>query len=205
MNRIVDILHDRHYNAILIGASAGGFSALKRIIPHLSHRWMPGVVIVVHRGTRDTDDYLESSFNATCSLTVKQADEKESIEAGTVYFAPPNYHLLIEDDLTFSLSMEGPVNYARPAIDVAFESAAEVPDAVVAGVILTGANDDGSRGLRAIKRSGGLTIVQDPSTAEVPSMPRAAVERASPDRILPLASIGPFLAALRHPKYADRS
>lgn len=156
---------------------------------------MPPVVVVIHR-TRDADDYLEKSFNDICTLPVKQADEKEMLQPGTVYVAPPNYHLLLEDDLSFSLSVEGDVNFARPSVDVLFESAAEALEDRVVAVVLTGANDDGSRGMAIVKAAGGLTVVQDPKTAEAPSMPKAAIERTGPHVVMPLDQIGPFLARL---------
>jgi two-component system chemotaxis response regulator CheB len=113
-----------------------------------------------------------------------------------VYVAPPNYHLLIEDDGTFSMSVEGAVNYARPSVDVVFESAAEVYGQGLIGVILTGANKDGSLGLKKIKEAGGLVIVQTPETSEAADMPRAAIAAVNPDYVLPLEKIGPLLRKL---------
>ena len=133
-------------------------------------------------------------------LQVKQAEEKESIQGGTVYIAPPNYHLLIEDDHTFSLSVDNAVNYARPSIDVLFESAADVYGSDLIGVILTGNNDDGSQGLKKIKRNGGLTIVQTPESAEADGMPQAALEAVIPEYMLSLEAIGPLLNALSKPR-----
>ena len=196
MNGHIEISDDCSYKAILIGVSAGGFKALKQILPHLSSSHLPAVVIVVHR-IRDADDYLETAMNGICALDVKQAEGGEKMKPGHVYFAPPNYHLLIEDDLTFSLSVEMPVNYARPSVDATFETAAEALGPALVGVVLTGANDDGSRGLKEIKAAGGLTVVQDPQTAAVDAMPRAAISAAAPDYILSLDRIGPFLTQLR--------
>ena len=124
---------------------------------------------------------------------MKQADEKECILPGVIYLAPPGYHLMIEEDKTFSLSVDSPVNFARPSIDVLFETEADAYGARLVGVILTGANSDGSRGLKKIKDSGGLVLVQDPESAEAATMPRAAVEGTEVDYVLPLEEIGPFL------------
>jgi two-component system chemotaxis response regulator CheB len=182
----------RDYSAVVIGVSAGGMKALDRILPLLPADFNLPVIIVSHRHP-DSDDYLEQHMNEHCSLPVKQADEKEKVIPGVIYFAPPNYHLLIEDNRTFSLSVEAPVNYARPSIDVLFESALGVFGSGLVGIVLTGANNDGSRGLKKIKQAGGLTIAQDPADAEVPHMPKAAIAAADPDLILPLEKIGEFL------------
>jgi two-component system chemotaxis response regulator CheB len=188
-------IQDRKYKAVVIGVSAGGLKALKTILLGLPLNFAFSVIIVAHRHS-DSDDYLEQSLNSECEIRVKQADEKEAINDGVVYIAPPNYHLLIEDDNTFSMSVEGAVNYARPSIDVLFESAAYVYGPELIGVVLTGANYDGSRGLKKIKEMGGLTIVQTPETSEFDDMPRAAIAAVEPDHILPLEEIGPFLMDL---------
>lgn len=183
------------YKAVVIGASSGGTKALKTILSVLPSGFALSVIIVMHRH-KETDSYLELSLNNGCKLNVKQADEKEEIRAGVVYVAPPNYHLLIEDDGTFSMSVGEVVNYARPSVDVLFESAADVYGQRLIGIILTGANKDGSQGLKKINEKGGLTIVQSPETAEVADMPRAAMEAAKPDYVLPLEAIGHFLREL---------
>jgi len=150
-------------------------------------------IIVVQHLHPLQDNLFPEHLNQKIVLTVKEADEKESIETGCVYFAPPNYHLLIEEDRTFSLSVDERVNYSRPAIDVLFESAADVYGSGAIGVILTGANNDGAQGLRLIKEKGGLTVVQDPETAESPFMPRAAIEATHVDHILALPAIARLL------------
>ena len=156
------------------------------------------MILVVHRHP-DSNSYLEEFLDSKCKLHVKQAEEKENIRGGVVYIAPPNYHLLIEDDRTFSLSVENAVNYARPSIDVLFESAAYVYGPELIGVILTGNNDDGSHGLKEIKKNGGLTIVQTPESAEADGMPRAAIKTAIPEYVLSLEEIGPLLDAVSTP------
>ncbi len=183
------------YKVIVIGVSTGGTQALKTILSVLPSQFALSVIIVMHRH-KDTDGYLEQLLNNECRMCVKQADEKEKIKAGVVYVAPPNYHLLIEDDGTFSMSISGAVNYARPSVDVVFESAAEVYGKGLIGVILTGANRDGSQGLKKIKEAGGLAIVQAPETSEVSEMPKAAIAVVKPDYVLPLEKIGPLLRKL---------
>ncbi len=189
------ITKSRKYKVIVIGVSTGGIKALKTILSVLPSEFALSVIIAMHRH-KDTDGYLERSLDKECKMHVKQADEKEEIKAGVVYVAPPNYHLLIEDDRTFSMSVEGAVNYARPSVDVVFESAAEVYGEGLIGVVLTGANKDGSLGLKKIKEAGGLAIVQTPETSEVADMPRAAIAAVNPDYVLPLEKIGTLLRKL---------
>lgn len=185
----------RNFEAIVIGVSAGGMDALCTILPALPATFTSSIVIVQHMHPQ-SGGYLAQILNAKCQIPVKEAEEKETIEPGTVYIAPPNYHLMIEADKTFSLSIDGPVNYARPSIDVLFDTAAEVYGDYLVGVVLTGANKDGSLGLKRIKELGGYTIVQDPVTAEIDSMPKGAIAAVEVDHIIPLDRIGPFLADL---------
>lgn len=181
--------------AVVIGVSAGGINALGKILPALPDDFPLPVIIVQHRHPT-SDDQIIRIFNKKSSLTVKEADDKENIKPGIVYIAPPDYHLLIENDKTFSLSLDGPVNYSRPSIDVLFESASDVYGPYLIGIILTGANNDGSYGLKRIKERGGLAIVQNPETAEADIMPRAAIAAAKIDRVLTLERIVPFLVKL---------
>ncbi|HCC54465.1 MAG TPA: chemotaxis protein CheB [Desulfobulbaceae bacterium] len=183
------------YEAVVIGVSAGGMHALRAILPSLPEKFPMPVVVVQHRGPED-DGFFAQYLDQRCAVQVKEAEEKEEAAPGMVYLAPANYHLLLEDDRTFSLTMESRVRFARPSIDVLFESAADVYGSRLIGIVLTGANDDGSRGLAAIKKRGGLAIVQDPASAEVATMPRAALQAAEVDFVLPLTTIGPFLANL---------
>ncbi len=185
----------KKYKALVIGASSGGWAALKQVLGVLPRDFPVAVVVAMHRHPH-SDDYLETSLDHECAVRVKQADEKEIIEAGTVYFAPPNYHLLVEESHSLSLSVAEAVHYARPSIDVLFESAAYVYGDRLIGLILTGANCDGAEGLRKIKAVGGLGIVQDPTTAFADAMPRAAITAANPDHILPCDEIGVFLRDL---------
>ena len=136
-----------------------------------------------------SDNQWIKLLNDKSNLPIKETDEKEKIERGNVYIAPPNYHLLIEKDKTFSLTIDERVNYARPSIDVMFESAAEAYKNKLIGVILTGSNNDGTKGMKRIQECGGLTIVQDPATAESSYMPASVIAAMQVDYVLPLNGI----------------
>jgi len=183
----------QRYSAIVIGCSAGGLHALIVLLEDLPLNCRVPIVIVQHR-SKDERELLEVVLRQRCAIPIRQADEKEAIANGYVYIAPPDYHLLVEQNRTFSLSTDEKVNYARPSIDVLFETAAEVYTDKLAGVILTGANSDGCQGVKAIHRRGGFTIAQDPREAEFPAMPLAAVKSGDIDRVLSLADIKMFLS-----------
>lgn len=180
---------------IVVGGSAGALDALGSILPALPRQFLLPLVMVVHLPPAKSS-VMASVIGAKCVLPVKEPDDKEPIASGTLYIAPPNYHLLIERQRTLSLSVDDVVLFSRPSIDVLFESAAEAYGAAVAGLLLTGANEDGARGLARIKQAGGLTIVQSPKDAVAPAMPNAALKLATPDHVLPLHDIGPFLTQL---------
>jgi two-component system, chemotaxis family, protein-glutamate methylesterase/glutaminase len=182
---------------VVIGASHGGLSALQILLTDLSPEFPLPVVVVQHR-KKDGDDGLCEYLGKRSRLPLIEPNDKEKVEPGHVYLAPRDYHLLIEKSI-FALSTESPVAYARPSIDVLFESAADIYHERTIGVILTGANRDGAQGLAKIKSLGGLTVVQDPKSAESPVMPEAAIAATSVDKILPLAGIAPFLNELCHP------
>jgi two-component system, chemotaxis family, protein-glutamate methylesterase/glutaminase len=186
------------YGAVAVGVSAGGLAALESILGRLPADFYPALMIVQHLHPQQCD-YLVGHLNAVCRLPVKEAEEKDVIECGNVYLAPANYHLLVETDKTFSLSTDEKVNYSRPSIDVLFETAAEAYGAELIGVILTGASRDGAAGLRRIKEAAGLTIVQDPASAEFPVMPQAAVEASQADHVLNIEGIGALLCELGRP------
>ena len=183
------------YDVILIGVSAGGMEALRTILPHLPAKFQLPIIIVQHIHPH-SDGFLAFLLNRQCRIPVKVADEKEPILGGNVYIAPPNYHLLIEEDRTFALSVDAAVNFARPSIDVLFESAAETFREKAIGIILTGGNMDGSMGLRRVKELQGFAVVQAPETAEIPTMPLAALAATRVDLILPLDKIGPYISTL---------
>jgi two-component system chemotaxis response regulator CheB len=183
------------YRAIVVGASAGGIEAFGRIIGKLPALFSLPIILVQHLH-KDQDSTLARFYNDRTLLKVEEAEEKENILPGHIYVAPPDYHLLLERDETFSLSVDEKVNYSRPSIDVLFESAADVYGAELVGVLLTGANHDGARGLQRIRKHGGLTLVEDPATAKFPEMPRSALACTDVDYIFPLDELGEFLFTL---------
>ncbi|UBM61630.1 chemotaxis protein CheB [Candidatus Sulfidibacterium hydrothermale] len=178
--------------AVVMGASAGGLYALKKLLPALPASF-PCPLLVVQHMSPHSDNYMVKMLDQLSNIRVKEADEKEPVLPGTAYFAPPDYHLLVESDFTLSLSVEEKVNYSRPAIDVLFETAADAYGPHLMGIVLTGANADGAAGLSYIKKKGGYTVVQHPDDAESPAMPRAALEKANPHRVLSLDEILSFL------------
>jgi len=182
----------RTYKAIVIGASAGGLHALKALFTRLEDAFSIPIIIVQHISPT-AENYLIHILNETGKLKVKEADEKEVPSSGHAYLAPPNYHLLVETDHTFTLTIDERVNYARPSIDVLFETAAEAYKEQLIGIILTGANADGSRGLKKIHELGGLVIVQDPESAEVDSMPRAALKATPVDHVVTIEEMARLL------------
>jgi two-component system chemotaxis response regulator CheB len=182
-------------DAIVIGASAGAIQALSRILPALPADYPLPVLVVVHVPA-DRSDLLAPLLQAKCRVVVKEAEDKELIRPGFVYFGPSDYHLLVEADRTVSLSADEPVLYSRPSIDVLFESAADAYGAGLVGVILTGANEDGAAGLRAIAAAGGVALVEDPATAFAAAMPNAALELCVQARPLPLDAIATYLVGL---------
>ncbi|MCX7922980.1 MAG: chemotaxis protein CheB [Clostridia bacterium] len=183
------------YEAIVIGASTGGMNALKVVLSALPKKFSVPVLVVQHLSPR-SDSYLVEYLSKACKVMVKEADEKEKALPGYVYIAPPNYHLLVEKDRCLALSTEERVNYARPSVDVLFESAADAYGRSLIGIILTGANYDGSKGLRRIKQCGGLAIVQDPCSAEADAMPKAAIQAVNVDYVITLDKIAPLLNKL---------
>ncbi|MGV3632324.1 MAG: chemotaxis protein CheB [Bacteroidota bacterium] len=178
----------KQYEAVVIGVSSGGMNAMKIIFSLLPSGFSLPLIVVQHLGARSGNEWL-GLLKDKNRLNIKEADEKETIADGTIYFAPANYHLLVEKNRTFSLTIDERVNFARPSIDVLFESAAEAYKDKLIGVVLTGANNDGAKGLACIKELGGLTIAQDPETAESQYMPAAAISLQQPDHILSLENI----------------
>lgn len=183
----------------------GGLHALQILLSGLPPNFPLPMVITQHRH-KDSDDTLISFLQRRCVLSLKEAEDKEAIAPGHVYLAPPDYHLLVEAQKlqgesqlprpAFSLSMDEPVCYARPSINVLFESAADAYGERAIGIILTGASNDGAQGLAQIQAQGGLAIVQEPTTAESPTMPKAAIAAVATAKILPLEDIAPFVTYL---------
>lgn len=181
--------HRIRYEAVAIGVSAGGMKALPVLLAPLPADLPLAVLIVQHMGPDTDHEFFLAYLRQNTKLKVTEAGEREPVEPGIVYVAPANYHLLIERNRTLSLSIDDKVNYSRPSIDVLFESAARTYHDSLIGVILTGASSDGAAGLKAIKEYGGLTIVQDPTTAESPFMPAAAIRSCQVDLIVTLEEI----------------
>jgi two-component system chemotaxis response regulator CheB len=186
------------WEAVVIGASTGGLKALSCLLTALPGDFPLPLVAVQHLPL-STDGVLPPLLGLDSQLGVRQVEDKERPEPGWFHLAPPGYHLLIEEGRTFALSLDAPVCHARPSIDVLFESAAEAYGASLIGIVLTGNSADGSQGLARIKHFGGLTVVQDPTTAEAQVMPQAACAATEVDRILPLGEISPFLVDLGSP------
>jgi two-component system chemotaxis response regulator CheB len=185
----------QNIEAVVIGASAGGIFALSEILPALPSASKVSVFVVIHL-PRDRPSLLVDVFSPRCALKVQEAEDKQPVMPGTVYFAPANYHLLVEQGRHLALSADDLVHHARPAIDVLFESAADVYRERLLGIILTGANEDGADGLAAVHDAGGMTVVQEPQSAYSSVMVLSALERRSPDLVLPLGGIAEVLRSL---------
>jgi len=182
------------YKAIVIGTSAGGVEALKIVLKDIKSTIELPIIIVIH--IKERTDGFSKVYEGLNKLIIKEAEDKEEIKNGIIYFAPSNYHLSIEDDYTFSLSLEEKVNYSRPSIDILFESAAEVYTENLLGIILTGANSDGALGLEKIEKLGGQCIVQDPEEAYFDIMPLSALKCISTCKLMNLDSINRYIKKL---------
>lgn len=181
--------------AVAIGASAGGVEALSLLLGALPPTFPAAIFIVLHL-SRDRPSMLAELFQARCALLVREASDKEPVQPGAVYLAPPDYHLLVDAGPALALSVDEPVQFSRPSIDVLFESAADEYGDRLLGMVLTGGNDDGARGLAAIRAAGGLGAVQQPETALVSAMPLAAIRRGEPEFVLPLEGLAALLRSL---------
>lgn len=183
---------NKSYEVVVIGSSWGGLKALSVILPALPENFNVPILIVQHQH-KNSEGLLTGILKQRAKLEVLDGEEKEIIEPGRIYLAPAGYHMLVEPDRTLSLSSDELINYSRPSVDVLFESAVEVYREKTIGVILTGANNDGAEGIRRIKDSGGLTIVQDPKTAEADAMPKAAIKAANIDYVESVENIADLL------------
>lgn len=186
----------RRIEAVAIGASAGGVEALFVLLPALAADFGAAVFAVLHL-PRERPSLLVEIFQPRCVVPLREAEDKDVVEPGTVYFAPPNYHLLVDRGPQLALSDDPAVHFSRPSVDVLFESAADVYGDRLMGIVLTGSSQDGAAGLQAIGRAGGLTVVQRPETAEVPFMAEAALSRGDVDFVLSLEEIAHLLRASR--------
>ena len=180
--------------AVVIGASAGAGAALSQLLPPLRKEFPLPILIVVHVPA-DRPSNFPKLLQAKCRITVKEAEDKESIRPGTVYFAPPDYHLLVEKERRLSLSNEEPVQYSRPSIDVLFETAADTYGKALLAIVLTGANQDGARGARAVSEAGGLVMVQIPESAEADMLPKSTLALCPEARAISLQTLSELLRA----------
>ena len=185
------------YGVVVIGSSLGGLQAVATVLAALPEGFHLPIVIAQHRATvPPSDGELQAIWQRHTSLVVCDAEDKAPIVPGRVYVAPADYHVLVENRHRLALSTEGPVHWARPSIDVLFESAADAYGDSVIGMILTGASADGSQGLRAVRARGGCALVQEPTSAECDVMPRAALAATAVNGVLGLADLGRRLGML---------
>jgi len=192
---IAAVVGGYHPEVLIIAGSAGGVDALLKLLPQLPPRFSLPVICILHV-PGDRESRLAELFDARIGAPVREAHDKVPVAGHTVYFAPSGYHLSIERDRTFSLSCEAPVHFARPAIDMLLESAADAYGKGLAAILLTGANQDGAAGMARVRQRGGLTVVQDPADAQASTMPESAIKRCPPDLVLPLAQIGALFPLL---------
>jgi two-component system, chemotaxis family, protein-glutamate methylesterase/glutaminase len=190
------------YELVVVGASLGGLDAVARLLAALPQGFSLPVAVVQHRAAWPQDGDLALMWQRATALRVGEAEDKAPIVPGQVHIAPADYHLMVETRGRFALSTEAPVHWARPSIDVLFQSAAEAYGEGVIGVVLTGASADGSQGLSEIRRRGGCALVQKPSSAECDVMPKAAIAATPPNHVLELAELGRLLGALAGPSVA---
>jgi two-component system chemotaxis response regulator CheB len=185
-------------DAVAVGASAGGIDAILKLFEGLVPPWRAAVIVVLHL-PEDRDSTVSDVFAQRFGAHVAEARPRAPVEAGRLYVAPAGYHLLVESDRCFALSCDAPVLFSRPAIDVLMSSCADAYGPRLAGVLLTGASEDGARGLADIRAQGGLVLVQDPDEAVQSAMPLAALARVQPDAVLPLAGLRNVLEELLQP------
>jgi two-component system chemotaxis response regulator CheB len=188
-------IEKRRFDAIVIGGSAGVLEVLRDVLAALPHTLSIPVLIVVHLPPRSHSQVYETLQSVT-QLPMSQAEDKEPLLPGRIYFAPAGYHLLVEADRCAALSIDEPVFYSRPSIDVLFESSCDVYRDALLGILLTGASPDGAAGLHCIHAHGGVTVVQRPDTCEATTMPQAALDLFEPDYVLAPREIAALLSAL---------
>jgi two-component system, chemotaxis family, protein-glutamate methylesterase/glutaminase len=182
------------YSVVVMGTSWGGLSAMTKFLAGLPKTFPIPIVVVQHRG-KDSEQLLVELLQDATDLHVCEIEDKDLLCPGTVHVAPANYHVMLESGYA-SLTIEEPVRFSRPSIDVAFTSAGDAYGAAAIGVVLTGANEDGARGLAHIVKRGGRALVQDPKTAEIPTMPQAAIKAVPTAEIVPLSKLAPRLIEL---------
>lgn len=180
---------------LVIGGSAGSLEVLFKLLPLLRPDLPFAVVLVLHR-RNSSDSSLSDLLGSKTLNPTREVEDKEPVVPGTIYLAPADYHLLIEKNLTFSLDYSEKVNFSRPCIDVTFESASEVYAADLVAILLSGANEDGTDGLRTVKKAGGTAIVQDPETAQMPFMPQHAMSEVPVDHVFSILQMADFINGL---------
>jgi len=180
---------------VIIGGSAGSLQALLQILPFVENPISFAIVIVVHRKNSD-EQTLEDLIALKSKIKVKEVEDKVKLQSGFIYIAPSNYHLLFEKNETLSLDTSEKINYSRPSIDVSFESAAEIYREHLIGILLSGSNSDGTAGLRAIQAAGGISVVQNPLSADMPFMPNNAILHTVPDFVLNIEEILEFIKGI---------
>ncbi|QOW08968.1 chemotaxis protein CheB [Kaistella flava (ex Peng et al. 2021)] len=185
----------KYCEALVIGGSAGSLDVLLKVLPDLNPLLPFPIIIVLHRKP-GKESLLTDLLSSKTKLKVNELEEKEEMKASTIYIAPPNYHLLIENNKTFSLDASEKVNFSRPSIDVTFESAAQVFGENLVCLLLSGANSDGTVGLQKVKENGGLAIIQNPASAIVPFMPEYAMDHVAIDAILDLEEMANYINQL---------
>lgn len=184
-----------HQRMVAVGASWGGLEAITTLLSELPAKFRSPIAVVQHRAASTPPGIMRQYLSERCPLDVVDAEDKEPIEDGCVYLAPPDYHLLVDDGV-LTLSLEPPVTFSRPSIDVLFESAAHSYGPALTAVVLTGANDDGSQGAIAVRHAGGTVLAQDPAEAERAEMPAAAIATGAVHEVLPLRRIAARLVEL---------
>jgi two-component system chemotaxis response regulator CheB len=185
---------------IVIGTSAGGIDALKRILPTFKETKSFSVAVVIHLPPRGPN-LIPELFKDICSFKVKEAESGEAMQGGYIYFSPADYHLSLESSETLSLSSEEPLNFSRPSIDILFDSAAYSFKTKALGLLLTGANNDGTAGLMKIQNKGGICLIQDPNEAEFPTMPATAAKNMTADALMNINQIKSFFEELCRSRY----
>lgn len=187
----------RYCEAFIIGGSAGSLDVLLKVLPELNAHLPFPIIMVLHRKS-GKDNMLTDLLAHKTKLLVKELEEKEKMKPATVYITPPNYHLLIEKDKTFSLDASEKVNFSRPSIDVTFESAAEVFQDRLVCLLLSGSNNDGTYGLQKVKENGGITLIQDPASAVVAHMPEHASKNVMIDKVLNIEEMAGYINQLKN-------
>lgn len=183
------------FKVVIIAGSAGSLEVLMQVLPKLKATPAFALVIVLHRKNTE-DKTLEELIAIKSHITVREVEDKTVLLPGFIYVAPSDYHLLFETNGELSLDTSEKINYSRPSIDVSFESAAQVYGPALTGILLSGANADGTHGLQVIKQQGGTVVIQDPATAEMPFMPRTALENTTPDHVLDVPGLLGFINAI---------